>query len=105
LHRLIWRKHIYHKALDIPYTFPLREVFLGQLVETASRDALFAQPRHPYTQALLAAVPTLDPHAEPVAVVQGELPDPSNPPPGCRFSSRCPQANDRCRRDILPCVR
>ncbi len=60
-------------------------MYLGQLVETASRDALFAQPRHPYTQALLAAVPTLDPHAEPVAVVQGEIPDPSNPPPGCRF--------------------
>ncbi len=51
-------------------------MYLGQLVETASRDALFAQPRHPYTQALLAAVPTLDPHAEPVAVVQGEIPDP-----------------------------
>ena len=75
-------------------------MYLGQLVETASRDALFAQPRHPYPQALLAAVPTLDPHAEPVAVVQGEIPDPSNPPPGCRFSSRCPKANDRCRREI-----
>ncbi|HAT1617813.1 TPA: ATP-binding cassette domain-containing protein [Raoultella ornithinolytica] len=75
-------------------------MYLGQLVETASRDALFAQPRHPYTQALLAAVPTLEPHAEPVAVVQGEIPDPANPPPGCRFSSRCPRANDRCRREI-----
>lgn len=75
-------------------------MYLGQLVETASRDALFAQPRHPYTQALLAAVPTLEPHAEPVAVVQGEIPDPANPPPGCRFSSRCPSANDRCRREI-----
>lgn len=75
-------------------------MYLGQLVETASRDALFAQPRHPYTQALLAAIPTLEPHAEPVAVVQGEIPDPANPPPGCRFSSRCPRANDRCRREI-----
>ena len=73
---------------------------LGQLVETAGRDALFSRPLHPYTQALLAAVPTLDPDSEPLAVVQGEIPDPSRPPAGCRFSSRCPQASDRCRREI-----
>lgn len=75
-------------------------MYLGQLVETASRDALFARPLHPYTQALLAAVPTLDPLREPAVVVQGEIPDPSNPPPGCRFSSRCPQASERCRREV-----
>ncbi|EQB2482883.1 ABC transporter ATP-binding protein [Klebsiella michiganensis] len=75
-------------------------MYLGQLVETASRDALFSRPLHPYTRALLAAVPTLDPESEPVAVVQGEIPDPSRPPSGCRFSSRCPQTSDRCRRDI-----
>ncbi|HHG8771969.1 TPA: ABC transporter ATP-binding protein [Raoultella planticola] len=75
-------------------------MYLGQLVETASRDALFARPLHPYTRALLAAVPTLDPNGEPLAIVQGEIPDPANPPPGCRFSSRCPQASDRCRREI-----
>jgi peptide/nickel transport system ATP-binding protein len=75
-------------------------MYLGQLVETASRDALFSRPLHPYTQALLAAVPTLDPDSEPLAVVQGEIPDPSRPPAGCRFSSRCPQASDRCRREI-----
>ncbi|QLP48493.1 ABC transporter ATP-binding protein [Klebsiella michiganensis] len=75
-------------------------MYLGQLVETASRDALFSRPLHPYTRALLAAVPTLDPESEPAAVVQGEIPDPSRPPSGCRFSSRCPQASDRCRRDI-----
>lgn len=75
-------------------------MYLGQLVETASRDALFSRPLHPYTQALLAAVPTLDPNSEPLAVVQGEIPDPSRPPAGCRFSSRCPQASDRCRREI-----
>ncbi|EOI3463331.1 ABC transporter ATP-binding protein [Cronobacter dublinensis] len=75
-------------------------MYLGKLVETASRDALFRQPLHPYTQALLAAVPTLDPEGEPVAVVQGEIPDPSRPPSGCRFSSRCPQATERCRTDI-----
>ncbi|WP_342322983.1 oligopeptide/dipeptide ABC transporter ATP-binding protein [Kosakonia sp. BYX6] len=75
-------------------------MYLGQLVETASRDALFSQPLHPYTQALLAAVPTLDPLREPVAVVQGEIPDPSRPPSGCRFSSRCPLATAQCRQDV-----
>ncbi|EPP1400562.1 ABC transporter ATP-binding protein [Klebsiella oxytoca] len=75
-------------------------MYLGQLVETASRDALFSSPLHPYTRALLAALPTLDPDSEPVAALQGEIPDPSRPPSGCRFSSRCPQASDRCRRDI-----
>ncbi|CAH5588925.1 ABC transporter ATP-binding protein [Klebsiella oxytoca] len=75
-------------------------MYLGQLVETASRDALFSSPQHPYTRALLAAVPTLDPDSEPVAALQGEIPDPSRPPSGCRFSSRCPQASDHCRRDI-----
>lgn len=75
-------------------------MYLGQLVETASRDALFSSPLHPYTRALLAAVPTLDPDSEPVAALQGEIPDPSRPPSGCRFSSRCPQASDRCRREI-----
>ena len=59
-------------------------MYLGQLVETAGRDALFSRPLHPYT----------------LAVVQGEIPDPSRPPAGCRFSSRCPQASDRCRREI-----
>ena len=75
-------------------------MYLGQLVETASRDALFSSPLHPYTRVLLAAVPTLDPDSEPVAALQGEIPDPSRPPSGCRFSSRCPQASDRCRRAI-----
>ena len=75
-------------------------MYLGQLVETASRDALFRQPLHPYTQALLAAVPTLDPDSEPVAMVSGEIPDPSRPPAGCRFHTRCPLATERCRAEI-----
>ena len=75
-------------------------MYLGQLVETASRDVLFSQPLHPYTQALLAAVPTMDPESEPVAVVQGEIPDLSQPPSGCRFSSRCPLADQRCRQEV-----
>ncbi len=74
-------------------------MYLGQLVETASRDVLFERPLHPYTQALLAAVPTLDPDSEPVAMVSGEIPDPSKPPTGCRFHTRCPHAIARCRAE------
>ncbi|ADU72535.1 ABC transporter ATP-binding protein [Pantoea sp. At-9b] len=79
-------------------------MYLGQLVETASRDALFRQPLHPYTQALLAAVPTLDPLSEPVAAVQGEIPDPARPPSGCRFSTRCPRAEAKCHQ-VAPTLR
>ncbi|WP_264272355.1 ABC transporter ATP-binding protein [Duffyella gerundensis] len=74
-------------------------MYLGQLVETASRDRLFSQPLHPYTQALLAAVPTLQPQQKPPQIVQGDIPDPANPPPGCRFSSRCPLATAQCRSE------
>jgi len=75
-------------------------MYLGQIVETADRDSLFRQPLHPYTQALLAAVPTLDPDSGPVAMAQGEIPDPSKPPTGCRFNTRCPLATDRCQKDV-----
>jgi len=75
-------------------------MYLGQIVETADRDSLFRQPLHPYTQALLAAVPTLDPDSGPVAMAQGEIPDPSKPPTGCRFNTRCPLATDRCRQEV-----
>lgn len=74
-------------------------MYLGQLVETASRDRLFSLPLHPYTQALLAAVPTLQPQQPPSRLVQGDIPDPANPPPGCRFSSRCPLATAQCRSE------
>ena len=74
-------------------------MYLGQLVETASRDRLFSLPLHPYTQALLAAVPTLQPQQKPSQIVQGDIPDPANPPPGCRFSSRCPLATAQCRSE------
>ena len=75
-------------------------MYLGQIVETADRDSLFRQPLHPYTQALLAAVPTLDPDSGPVAMAQGEIPDPSKPPTGCRFNTRCPLATDRCQKEV-----
>ncbi|TCL06257.1 peptide/nickel transport system ATP-binding protein [Sodalis ligni] len=83
-------------------------MYLGQIVEYASRDQLFRQPRHPYTQALLAAVPTLDCDAPLVPATQGEPPNPAAPPGGCRFHPRCPHARDNCRsqaperRDVAP---
>lgn len=72
-------------------------MYLGQIVESADRDALFRQPLHPYTQALLAAVPTLDAQRAPAWVAGGEPPNPANPPRGCRFHPRCPLATAQCR--------
>ena len=72
-------------------------MYLGQIVESADRDSLFRQPRHPYTQALLAAVPSLDPQRQPQVMARGELPNPAQPPQGCRFHPRCPQATAQCR--------
>jgi oligopeptide/dipeptide ABC transporter ATP-binding protein len=74
-------------------------MYLGQVVELASRDALFARPLHPYTRALLAAIPRADPDLarRPRALVEGEAPSPLAPPPGCRFHTRCPFATDLCR--------
>jgi oligopeptide/dipeptide ABC transporter ATP-binding protein len=78
-------------------------MYLGQIVELAPRDAFFDYPAHPYSAALLSAVATVpgDPGAQPAetVVLEGELPDPANPPPGCRFSARCPFAVERCATD------
>ncbi len=74
-------------------------MYLGRIVEKAPADALYADPRHPYTQALLMAVPEPDPHKRlQRAVLPGEVPSPINPPVGCVFSPRCPFATDECRR-------
>jgi oligopeptide/dipeptide ABC transporter ATP-binding protein len=78
-------------------------MYLGRLVELAPRDALFANPRHPYTRALLAAVPEPDPavqRAKPRVPLSGEIPNPASPPPGCRFHTRCPVAVSQCRTDV-----
>jgi dipeptide transport system ATP-binding protein len=72
-------------------------LYLGRPAEQAAKDSLFARPLHPYTQALLAATPSVDPaHRQGTAPVRGELPSPLNPPPGCAFASRCPHATSRC---------
>jgi oligopeptide/dipeptide ABC transporter ATP-binding protein len=77
-------------------------MYLGKVVEEAPAKDLFAFPLHPYTKALLAAVPVPNPVLESrreVILLQGDLPSPANPPPGCRFSTRCPLAFERCRQD------
>ncbi len=77
-------------------------MYLGHLVELAPRDALYATPRHPYTRALLAAVPEPDParqRSKPRVPLQGEIPNPAAPPPGCVFHTRCPIAVARCREE------
>jgi len=76
-------------------------MYLGTLVEIAPKHALFRKPRHPYTKALLSAIPSLDPDDDRKAQrLSGEIPSPANPPPGCLFHTRCPHATARCRSEI-----
>ena len=78
-------------------------MYLGRIVEIAEKAKLFANPRHPYTQALLASVPVADPKAKRlVPLIDGDVPSPINPPPGCAFHPRCPYAQDRCKAAIPP---
>lgn len=77
-------------------------MYLGRLVEVATRDTLFNAPKHPYTKALLSAAPEPDPvrqRARKRQILTGELPSPSNVPAGCAFNTRCPLATDLCRRE------
>ena len=76
-------------------------MYLGTLVESAPTRKLFENPSHPYTKALLSAIPSLDPDDSGKAQkLEGEIPSPVNPPPGCRFHTRCPLAENRCRKEV-----
>lgn len=82
-------------------------MYLGRLVEIADRRSLFAAPHHPYTEALLSAVPIPDPRVRDrrsQIVLKGDIPSPSRVPRGCRFHTRCPIAQDRCRSEDPPLV-
>jgi oligopeptide/dipeptide ABC transporter ATP-binding protein len=73
-------------------------MYLGRIVEIGDADLVYARPRHPYTRALLAAVPEPDPRKRRrLEVVEGDVPTPINPPSGCHFHPRCPHAEERCR--------
>ena len=77
-------------------------MYLGKIMEIAPSEELFSRPKHPYTQALLSAIPIPDPRRErqrTTVLLEGDLPSPANPPVGCQFSTRCPMVTDLCRTE------
>jgi oligopeptide/dipeptide ABC transporter ATP-binding protein len=90
-HNLAVVEHISHR---------IAVMYLGRIVEYADTRSIFVRPQHPYTEALLSAVPVPDPAIKrKKLVVQGDVPSPLRPPPGCHFHTRCPYAVERCRSE------
>jgi peptide/nickel transport system ATP-binding protein/oligopeptide transport system ATP-binding protein len=79
-------------------------MYAGRIVETAPVRALFGDPQHPYTIGLLGSIPRLDVDRPRLSTIEGTVPSPANQPLGCRFSPRCPFADQRCREEQPPLV-